>query len=56
MSWFEKSQTKKTRTGRRRDDQDDEDDDEGYSVENHLHYICIPVSVVTGFMGVIATL
>ena len=25
------------------------------SVENHLHYICIPISVVAGFMGVIAT-
>jgi GNAT superfamily N-acetyltransferase len=25
------------------------------SVENHLHYICIPISVVAGFLGVMAT-
>jgi hypothetical protein len=27
----------------------------GNSVENHLHYICIPISVAAGLMGVIAT-
>src|SRR5258708_5933066 len=26
-----------------------------HSVENHLHYICIPISVVAGFLGVMAT-